>query len=77
MALGEMLKRMFSTVDIARGAFGGGEAEETWKPLLVDAIAKQIAAHAGLGLAAPVFAEMLRRQETQDHSPRTTAETRM
>jgi len=31
--------------------------------MLVQEIAKQIAAHGGLGLAAPVYASMLRAQE--------------
>ena len=31
--------------------------------MLVDAIGKQIASHGGLGIAAPVFAAMLRAQE--------------
>jgi flagellar protein FlgJ len=63
MALGQLLAPMFATVDTAHSAFGGGEAEATWRPMMVDAIGKQIAAHGGLGLAAPVFAAMLRAQE--------------
>jgi len=63
MALGQMLAPMFNTVDIAHSAFGGGSAEAAFRPMLVDAIAKQIAAHGGLGLAAPVYATMLRIQE--------------
>jgi Rod binding domain-containing protein len=63
MALGQLLAPMFDTVDMAHSAFGGGAAEATIKPMLVDAIARQIAAHGGLGLAAPVFASMLRSQE--------------
>ncbi len=66
MALGQLLAPMFNTVDTAHSWFGGGEAEATWKPMLVDAIAKQVAAHGGLGLAGPVFAAMLRAQETRD-----------
>jgi flagellar protein FlgJ len=63
MALGQLLAPMFETVDMSHSKFGGGEAEGTWRPMLVDAIGKQIAAHGGLGLAAPVFAAMLRAQE--------------
>ncbi len=63
MALGQLLAPMFDTVDMSHSKFGGGEAEGTWRPMLVDAIGKQIAAHGGLGLAAPVFAAMLRAQE--------------
>jgi Rod binding domain-containing protein len=63
MALGQLLAPMFATVDAAHSAFGGGEAEKTWRPMLIDAIGKQMAAHGGLGLAAPVFASMLHMQE--------------
>ena len=63
MALGQLLEPMFETVDVSHSEFGGGEAEATWRSMLVDAIGKQIAAHGGLGIAAPVFAAMLRAQE--------------
>ena len=63
MALGEFLKPMFATVDSKKNLFSGGEAEKTWKPMLVDEIARQIAASGGLGLAGPVHAAMLRIQE--------------
>jgi peptidoglycan hydrolase FlgJ len=63
MALGQLLSPMFETIDIAHSAFGGGEAEAMWQPMLVDAIAKQTAAHGSLGLAPQVFAAMLRAQE--------------
>jgi flagellar protein FlgJ len=63
MAIGQLLKPMFDTVDVAHSVFGGGEAEATWQPMLVDAIGKQIEAHGGFGLAQPVYAAMLRAQE--------------
>ena len=63
MALGQLLAPMFDTVDMAHSKFGGGNAEATWRPMLVDAIGKQIATHGGLGIAAPVLAAMLRMQE--------------
>jgi Rod binding domain-containing protein len=62
-ALNEMLAPMFDTVDTAHGAFGGGEGEQAWRPMLIDAIAKQIAAHGGLGLAGPVLRQMMSMQE--------------
>ncbi len=65
MAIGQLLQPMFNTVDMAHSAFGGGEAEDAWRPMLVDAIGKQMAAHGGLGLAAPVFNAMLRAQEAK------------
>jgi peptidoglycan hydrolase FlgJ len=63
MAIGQLLQPMFATVDTAHSAFGGGDAEATWQPMLVDAIGKQMAAHGGIGLAVPVFNAMLRAQE--------------
>ena len=63
MALGEFLKPMFATVNSKKTLFSGGEAEQTWKPMLVDEIGKQIAAAGGLGLAAPLYDAMLRMQE--------------
>ncbi len=63
MALGEFLKPMFDTVDLSKTMFGGGAGEETWKPMLISAMAKKIAAGGGIGIAGPVFREMLRQQE--------------
>ena len=63
MALGEFLKPMFETAEPKHGLFGGGAGERTWKPMLIDAIGKQIAAAGGLGLAASVHAAMLRMRE--------------
>jgi len=63
MAIGELLQPMFATVDARHAAFGGGEAEAAWRPMLVEAIGRQMAAHGGIGLAAPVFNAMLRAQE--------------
>ena len=63
MAIGQLLAPMFDTVDTAHGAFGGGDGEATWRPMLTEAMAKQMAAHGGIGLAVPVFQQMLRMQE--------------
>nr|WP_294514241.1 rod-binding protein [uncultured Rhodopila sp.] len=65
MAIGELLKPMFDTVNTANGLFGGGSGEEAWRPMLVQEIARQIEAHGGLGLAKPVYDAMLRMQETK------------
>ncbi len=64
MALGALLAPMFDTVDGAHGAFGGGEGEATWRPMLTQEIAHGLAAHGGLGLAGPVYRQMLRLQES-------------
>ncbi len=63
MALTELLTPIFNTVDTAHGLFGGGEAEAAWKPMMVNELAKTMAAHGGLGLARPVMEQMIRLQE--------------
>jgi flagellar protein FlgJ len=63
MALDQFLSPIFNTVDMSKSPFGGGAGEETWKPMLVTEIARTIASHGGLGLAVPVFNQMLRQQE--------------
>ena len=47
MAIGQLLQPMFDTLKTANGLFGGGAGEEAWKPMLVQAFAKQIGAHGG------------------------------
>ena len=66
MALGEMLKPMFNTVDTSKGMFGGGIGEATWKPMMVEEMAKTIAQNGGVGIADEVLKEMLRIQETSN-----------
>ncbi len=63
MTLGALLGPMFQTLDPSKSPFGGGEAEKTWQPMLVEAIGRQMAKAGGLGLAVPVFNQMLRMQE--------------
>ncbi len=63
MAIGQLLQPMYDAVKTANGLFGGGAGEEAWKPMLVQAFAKQIGAHGGLGLAKPVYDAMIRMQE--------------
>ena len=69
MTLGALLAPIFDTVNTARGPFGGGNPETTWRPLLVQAIGKEIAAAGGLGLAVPVFRAMLAAQEAHPPAP--------
>ena len=63
--IGELLKPMFNTVNSAKGVFGGGDGEATWRPLLTEEIGKHIAAHGGLGLAQHVLRQMLQAQEAR------------
>ena len=65
VALNEFLKPMFDTVDLSSGPMGGGEAEQSWKPMMIDALAKQISHAGGLGIAQPVFRQMIHMQEAQ------------
>jgi Rod binding domain-containing protein len=69
MALGQLLAPMFQTVDLAHDAFGGGDGEDAFRPMLTQEIARQMAAHGGLGLAVPVFHQILRLQEQRTESP--------
>ncbi|MGG5808785.1 rod-binding protein [Falsiroseomonas sp. CW058] len=63
-ALGALLNPMFEGLDTS-GPFGGGAAEAQWRPMLVEAIARDLARAGGLGLAASVGREMLRLQESR------------
>jgi peptidoglycan hydrolase FlgJ len=70
MAIGEMLKPMFDTVDSSGGMFGGGAGEAAWRPMLVETISKQRAQHGGLGLADAIYQALMRRQETGSEASR-------
>jgi len=75
MVLGEFLKPMFATVDSKKSLFGGGEAEQTWRPMLVDEIGKQMAGAGGLGFAVPIYEAMRRMQMgTPKGTPKGTPE---
>jgi len=63
MVLGQFLQPMFQTVDLSRSPLGGGAAEQMWGPMLVNEVARKIVDQGGLGLARPVFMQMLRMQE--------------
>lgn len=65
MAIAQFLTPMFDTIDTSTGLFGGGAGEAAMKPFLIEAIGKKMAASGGLGLAMPVWRQMLRMQETQ------------
>ena len=65
VALNEFLKPMFDTIDLSSSPLGGGEGEQAWQPMLVDSIAKQIAHSGGLGIAQPVFRQMIQMQEAK------------
>ena len=70
MALGQFLGPMFETVKPSEGPFGGGEGEESWRPMLTQELAKHIAASGGLGIAVPVYRQMLQMQEQAKENAR-------
>ena len=70
VAIGEMLAPMFETVDTAHGLFGGGEGESAWRPMMIQAIGRQMAQHGGLGLADSIYRTLMRAQETAQESAR-------
>ncbi len=66
-----LLKPVFATVATARGAFGGGAAEEQWQPMMTEAYANRMAQAGGLGIRDMVLGHMLRIQEAQQHNQET------
>lgn len=57
-----MLSQMFSGVKTS-APFGGGNAEETWRGLLINEYGKEISRSGGIGLADHVYRDLLRVQE--------------
>ncbi|MDP3415883.1 rod-binding protein [Falsiroseomonas sp.] len=58
-ALAALLQPMFQGLD-TKAPFGGGPAEGQWRPMLVDAIAKDLAKAGGLGIGEAVLRELTR-----------------
>jgi len=63
--ISQMLQPMFETLEVDP-VFGGGNAEETWRGVMVEELGKQVARAGGIGLAPVVEKEMLRLQEVAD-----------
>ncbi|MFV3126049.1 rod-binding protein [Niveispirillum sp. KHB5.9] len=62
--LSQMLGQMWQGVE-ADETFGGGEAENTWRGMMIEEYGKQIAKSGGVGLADEVKAAMIRMQEQE------------
>ncbi|HEV7228166.1 rod-binding protein [Brevundimonas sp.] len=62
--IAQMLRPMFEGLS-TEAPFGGGEAEATWRGLLLDEMGKQVARSGGIGLADHVMAQMIQMQEMQ------------
>jgi peptidoglycan hydrolase FlgJ len=61
MFISEMLKPMFEGIK-TDGPFGGGNAESTFRPMLLDQYADGIARGGGIGIKDAVLKEILRMQ---------------
>ena len=62
--IGEMLKPMFSMIEVNEN-FGGGKGEEIFRDMMVQEYGKMISRQGGIGIASQIKAELLRAQETQ------------
>ncbi len=63
--LSEMLKPMFEGIK-ADETFGGGEAENQWRSLMIDEYGKSMAARGGVGIAQQVMKMMLSMQHASE-----------
>lgn len=62
MFISEMLGNMFNSVQVDP-EFGGGQAEETWRGMMVQEYGKKIAEAGGIGLSDDIKAKMIEMQE--------------
>lgn len=60
--LSQMLSHMFTALP-TDGPFGGGQAESTYRSMLVNEYGRLIARAGGLGMSSQVMAEILKLQE--------------
>lgn len=66
MTIAQLLKPMFATMGKADPPFGGGAIERSFRPFLLDAIAKAMEARGGLGLA-PMIETALAANRSSDN----------
>lgn len=66
--LGQMLQPMFTATD-AEAPFGGGQAESTYRPMLINEYANALSKRGGIGVADAVLREMVRMQMAQGQIP--------
>ena len=60
--LSSMLNQMFAGLETS-GPFHGGQAEETWRGMLVDGYAREMSRSGGIGIADAVYTQLLQVQE--------------
>ncbi|ESR26769.1 rod-binding protein [Lutibaculum baratangense] len=63
--LNTMVAEMFTDLP-TDGPFGGGQAEETYRSMLIEEYAKEMAAAGGIGLADSVLRDIIALQETSE-----------
>jgi Rod binding domain-containing protein len=73
-ALGALLQPMFQGLGTS-GPFGGGAAEAQWRPMLVDAIARDLSRIGGLGIGEAVLRELTRIAGARPGATPTTETT--
>lgn len=61
-ALSALISPMFAGLE-TKGPFNGGSGEAQWRPMMIDAIARDIARGPGLGIADSVLREINRLRE--------------
>jgi Rod binding domain-containing protein len=71
-AVAAMFQPVFAALP-TDGPFGGGQAEAQWRPMLVDAITRDLARAGGLGIGDAVYRELLRAQERAANPDGVTA----
>ncbi|MCB1538894.1 MAG: rod-binding protein [Rhodospirillales bacterium] len=64
MFIAQMIQPMFEGLS-ADPAFGGGEAEDTWKGMMIEQYGHKLAEAGGFGLSDSIRAAMIQMQETQ------------
>lgn len=70
--LNTLVSEMFKDVN-ARGMFGGGYAEETWRSMQATQVSQQIADSGGVGLADDIMHNLLSLQESVPVDPTAKA----
>jgi Rod binding domain-containing protein len=70
MFMSQMLAQMWSGVDVDPN-FGGGEAEKTWRGMMIEEYGKQIAKSGGVGISNDVKSAMLELQEQANAGGKT------
>lgn len=62
MMLGELLSPMFEGLETG-GPFGGGQAEKTWRGVMIREYGAEISRSGGIGIADEIVRQLLRTQE--------------